>query len=200
MARATSSRQRPPPRCYALAVLLVFSGLVGLSAGQGTVEVPPGLRPLAPRQVTKLVSGDHICSLHDVCCGLESSFQSAVTMGWTPAPLVPMPPGPAVAPMARRVCVPSLVSCCRCSFAARIITHQFSCPPLRCSLVNSVATNTSGPVVASAGSGKECPYPALYAVFSLPNICSDRAFNAVRAKFTAALAAAAGPGGEGEGF
>lgn len=89
-----------------------------------------------------------------------------------------------------------LVNCCRGSFAVSIITQQFSCPPLRCSLVNSVATNTSGPVVASASRGKQCPYPALYAVFSLPSICSDRAFNTVRSKFTAALEAVAGPGGE----
>lgn len=109
-------------------------------------------------------------------------------MGWTPAPLVPMLPGPAVAPMARD----------RSSFAVRIITHQF--PTLRCSLINSPPANSSGPVVASAGRGKDCPYPALYAVFSLPNICSDRAFNNVRAKFTAALAAVAGPGGRGGEF
>ena len=48
--------------------------------------------------------------------------------------------------------------------------------------------------MASARQQSDCPWPALYAVFTLPNICSDRAFESVRAQFTAALAAAAGPG------
>lgn len=36
--------------------------------------------------------------------------------------------------------------------------------------------------------------PGLYAVFTLPSVCSDRAFQQVRAKFTAALTKLAGPG------
>ena len=63
-----------------------------------------------------------------------------------------------------------------------------------CSPSDGAPAAVSGPTVASNQIGEGCPLPALYAVFTLPNICTDRAFQHVRAKFTAALTTLGGPG------
>lgn len=75
---------------------------------------------------------------------------------------------------------------------------------MRCSAADGAPAAL--PVAASHfGGGKHvpsggCPFPALYASFTLPGICSDRAFANARTKFVAALTAAAGPGGFGLGL
>lgn len=64
-----------------------------------------------------------------------------------------------------------------------------------CSQSDGLPPALSGPTAHHlSNTGKACPFPALYVVFTLPNVCSDVAFAAARAKFSAALAAAAGPG------
>lgn len=65
---------------------------------------------------------------------------------------------------------------------------------LRCRPSGNLTAGASGPVVAAAPLGADCVYPALYAVFTLPNICTDQAFQAVQAKFVSGLATASGPG------
>lgn len=90
----------------------------------------------------------------------------------------------------QRVALP-LIQQLRCQ-----LTPRLPAPSLPHSSADGAPATSTSPVAASrlAGDKSNCPYPALYAVFTLPNICSDRAFERARAKFAAALNALAGPG------
>lgn len=80
---------------------------------------------------------------------------------------------------------------------ARPLTSRTFTLPVPCSSAEgALPTSLNGLAAAvQVGSGR-CPFPALYAVFSLPNICTDHAFQSARAKFVAALTAVAGPGAQ----